>query len=192
MKRYHWICLAVALAVVLLAAPAWAAEELPEWRKIWDVVWRVLNFLILAGLIVKYGRQPMKDFLAGQRDTLAEEIKEMEEAKAEAEADLKDIEDRIAGLADELGKFEESVASQAAKVREEIMATAEFEANAILERTKRQSEMALEQARKDMASELVELAGMDAVELVQAAINSEDLSRLVDEFNSQVTAESAA
>ena len=142
MKRYHWICLAVALAVVLLAAPAWAAEELPEWRKIWDVVWRVLNFLILAGLIVKYGRQPMKDFLAGQRDTLAEEIKEMEEAKAEAEADLKDIEDRIAGLADELGKFEESVASQAAKVREEIMATAEFEANAILERTKRQSEMA--------------------------------------------------
>ncbi len=192
MKRYHWICLAVVLAVVLLAVPAWAAEELPEWRKTWDMVWRVLNFLILAGLIVKFGRQPMKAFLAGQRDSLAEKIQEMEEAKAEAEADLKEIESRIAGLTDELSKFEETVASQAAKDREDIMASAEFEAKVILERTTRQSEMALEQARKDMTAELVEMAGTDAVEMVQAAINSDDLSRLVSEFSSQVMAKSAA
>lgn len=192
MKRYHWICLAVVVAVVLLAVPAWAAEELPEWRKTWDLAWRVLNFLILAFLIVKFGRQPMKDFLAGQRDSLAEEIKEMEEAKEEAEVELKKIEDRVAGLANELSNFEESVTAQAGKDREAILASAEFEANAILERTKRQSEMALEQARKDMTVELVELAGVDAVEKLQAAINTEDRTRLVEEFNSQVVAKSAA
>lgn len=191
MKRYHWICLAVLLATVLLATPAWATEQLPEWRHIWDKVWRVLNFLILFGLIFKYGKEPMKQFLAGQRDSLAEEIKEMEEAKAEAEADLKEIEDRIAGLADELDKFEETVAAQAEKDREAIMESAKFEANAILQRTKRQSEMTLEQARKDMTAELVELAGIEAAETLQAVINEEDRSRLVEEFNSQV-AKSAA
>lgn len=195
MKRYQFMCLALAVLVLGCGDAAWANQHhhvTPEWRIIWDQFWRIANFLVLAFLIFKVGKKPLLDFLSGQKAKVAEDITEMERQKAEAKADLEQIESKIAGIARELADYEDLVTAQAAKLRDDIMASAKFEADNIVKRTKRQMTMAIEKARLQMTSELVELAGVDAYEIISKAITAQDHSRMVTKFVTEVGERSAA
>lgn len=190
MKRAHlWALAALAAAVVVLwACPALAAKKqqaLPEWRQWWNLAWKWINAGILIFIIVKFGRQPMKDFLANQKATLAAEIQEMEAAKAEAQAELTQMQTKIDGLADELKSFQEHLTASAARERDQMLEEAKFEAENIIERTQRQAEMALTRARQEMTVELVEMAGQMAEEKLAQAVNADDQRRLVSEFIDQ-------
>ncbi len=66
MKRGHRTILTTAAWVVLMgliSTEAMAAEASGDWRSTYDTVMMWINFGILAFVIVKFGREPMKDVL---------------------------------------------------------------------------------------------------------------------------------
>ena len=197
MKKALYIIPVVALVLLVLAVPALAegaegAEGASNWRNTWNQVWKIINFLILAFLFVKMGKEPIKAFISGQQNTVAEELKAMEDAKAEAQAELKETEARIANLNQELDDFRQLISDQAAKEREQMMEDARYEADAILDRTKRQSEMALLSARRRMAAELVALAGAEAEKILLANITPSDQERMLVDFTDKVLEQAKA
>ncbi len=181
---------ALGLAALMWAEPALAAagkQPMPAWRQIWDQVWKIVNFAILALFIYKLGKQPLKDFLTGQRSRLAAELEEMEKAKARASAELKAMEKKIGGLSAELAAYEDALSAVAARERETMLAQAERDAELILERAQTQAQGALQQARRNLAGEIVDLAGQIAEEQIRAALGGRDRARLVAEFTREVT-----
>ena len=60
-----------------------AAENSGGWRPIFDLAMRWINFLILAFLIIKFSRVPIKKFLAGKKQDIADEIGGLEAEKEE-------------------------------------------------------------------------------------------------------------
>lgn len=180
------LLVAAAGALLILAAdPALAAkakEAMPEWRVIWNQVWKILNFLILAFLIFKLGRQPIKNFITGQKTSIASTIQAMEESKAAAEAERKAIETRTAGLEKELEDIETYLAERAARQRETMVEEAQREARLIIERAEMLGERALREARSQLVNEMVDLASQMAEETLRQVVNETDRAKLLDDF----------
>ncbi len=190
MKTVHLIALALLAALVLAAAPALAAEAAapPAWKVYWDWGWKIINFLILAFLIFKMAKKPLKEFFTNQRAQVAAELEEMNKAKAEAEAELKLIQEKTAGLARELEEFEQALTQAAERNRQRMLEDARHESELILKRAQLQAEIALEQARRELAAEIVDLASNLAIEKLKEAVGAADQTRLLDEFTANAQA----
>ena len=184
--RYGILALLSLMLLAIAADPAWAAKTakaLPEWRVIWNQAWKIINFLLLAFVVVKLARNPIKNFVSGQKASVAETIRAMEKAKAEAEAERQAIEARTAGLEKELEVIEAYLAEQAAREREAIVEDAQREARLILERAELMGERSLREARSQLANEMIDLAGQMAEETLLKAINEADRARFLDDFS---------
>jgi len=184
----------VLLAGLVFAASALAAQgaEVPEWRQWWDVAWKILNFLILAFFLVKMAKQPLKDFLSGQRKAVEEEIAELEEAKSKAQADLEKWLTKAGQLEKELADYEKALAEVARKQQEAMLAEAQAEGERIMDRAQIWAKQALRKARQRLATEIVELAGELAVEKLQSIMTAEDRARLIEKFTEDIKSTQAA
>lgn len=182
-----------ALAVLCLAEPALAAHAVvkSEFRQWWDLAWKILNFLVLAGVIVKLATKPLKDFLAGQKAQKTEELAAMEQAKAEAAEQYRLMEQKIAGLKTELADYEGHMQQVMERERNELIEKAEMEADAIMHRATLQAERELERARAELTKEMLNLAADMAAEKISKAINEDDLHKMVQEFAEGVEARTA-
>ncbi len=182
---YLGYIIAAVIALLAAAEPALAAvEEIPEWRKWWDLGWKIVNFLALAFVIVKLAKQPLKDFIKKQRETASENLAAMEERKKEALAEQERIAQMTAGLAKELEDFEKALAEVAAKDREAMLEDAQAESKLILERAEIWAEQALLHARQRLAAEMLDQAAEIASETIQKNINDQDRDKFFDQFNS--------
>lgn len=188
MKALHLIAALALVTVVLLigwAEPALAAKQPPPaWRFWWDWAWKIVNFLVLAFLIYKLAKKPLKEFLAGARANVAAELEEVNKAKAEAEAHLKLIQEKTAGMAQELESYEEALGQLAERDRQRMIDEAREASEMIMDRAKLQAEMALQHARLELTSEIVELAAELAEAKLKEAVSPQDQDRFLDKFTS--------
>ena len=86
-KKLTGICcfiFAVVIGIHLLGSEASAADNSGNWRPVFDLVMRWLNFGIIVFILIKYARTPIKDFLLSRREEVAREIENIEEKKEEA------------------------------------------------------------------------------------------------------------
>jgi F-type H+-transporting ATPase subunit b len=177
----------LALGMALMADPAWAkGEEVSAFRQIWDQVWLIINFLVLAFLIYKFAKQPMIDFLNGQRNLIAIDLDEVTKLRKAAQAELKALRRKTDCLGQEILQFEDRAAQAAAKERDHILAQAKRESDLIIERAGLWSEQALRKAKSDLAAEIVELASQIAVEKLKENISADDKTRFLDQFSQNV------
>jgi F-type H+-transporting ATPase subunit b len=183
---YLGYIIAIVTVLLVTADPVLAAagEEIPEWRKWWDLAWKIVNFLLLAFVIVKLAKQPLKDFIKKQRETASENIAEMEKRKKEAKAEEERIAQMTAGLAKELEGFEKALSEAAVKDREEMLESAHTESKLILERAEIWAEQALLKARQRLAGEMLDQAAEIASETIQRNITDQDKDNFFDQFNS--------
>ena len=183
-----WIICASALTLLLAADPALAAkaQEVSGWRHTWDLVWKIINFLVLAVLIYKLGKEPIKAFLSGQRNLVSMDLDELNKLKKQALLEQKHLQRKTECLAQELIQFEDRMAQAAAKERESILAQAERESDMIIERAELWAEQSLKQAKVDLAGEILEEAAGLAEEKLKSAINQDDNRRMFQQFNEQL------
>ena len=57
------LMVALLISIHLLGTEALAADNSGNWRPVFDLVMRWLNFGIIVFIIIKYARTPVKDFL---------------------------------------------------------------------------------------------------------------------------------
>lgn len=150
----------------------------------WHLAWKIINFLILAFVIVKLAKEPLKSFIKKQGETAAENIAEMEKRKKEAKAEEERIAQMTAGLAKELEGFENALSEAAVKDREEMLESAHTESKLILERAEIWAEQAILNARQRLAAEMLDQAAEIASDTIQKNITDQDRENFFDQFNS--------
>ena len=81
LKKTAWTGSYLLACLILLHLSAFevqAADSSGDWRPMFDLVMRWVNFLILAFLLIKFSRAPIKKFLADKKQTIADEIGNLE------------------------------------------------------------------------------------------------------------------
>ena len=131
---YSCYLISVLTALMVCCPDALAAETTKDWRPLFDLIMRWLNFAIIAFVLVKFGRKPIKDFLANRSEEIAYQIKKYEQQK---EAAAEKVKEATKTLSDSTDRFEQ--------VKQRIIKDGETRKQQIIEKAQQESRMLLEE-----------------------------------------------
>jgi F-type H+-transporting ATPase subunit b len=181
--------IAVILFVVVLAAgTVYAAEHggAESSARLWDLLWRTLNFAALVVILVKFGAKPMANMLKGRQMAIKEQFETLEAKKAEAEKSYQAVEAKLAQIDQEVKQIMEDAIAHGVAEKDRIIA----EANRAADDIKRQAEMAVQheiaaiqlQLREEVANQAV----MMAEELIKKNLRQDDQVKLIEDYLEKV------
>lgn len=182
-----------ALTLCLLLAPiaAQAASEGGEHGGS-SFFWHALNLLLILGVIVYFGRNPIRAFMADRRQTIEQGIEGAQRELAAAEQRLAECNQRLATLDREVEEIRSAVRAQAESERDRLLA----DAQAAADRIRRDARLAVEQegrrAREELRAEAADMAVRIAADLLKRQVGDTDRARLVDEFVESIESPPAA
>ena len=159
------------ITVLAVSCPdALAAETTQNWRPVFDLVMRWLNFVIIAFVLFKFGRKPIKDFLANRREEIDNQIKKFEQQKQAAEEKVQEATEM---LNDSVARFE--------RIKQRIVEDGEKRKQQIIEGARQESQMLLNVTRRRIRNQIVEARNVIRSEIIDSAIALAE-KRLPDEI----------
>ncbi len=179
-----------ALILGAAAATSWAAAPHGEVHNSWLTIdtWKALNFGVLAIALFLLGKKPVKSFFSSRKKEIADELKDLEQKKAEAEKQLAEYQARFNNLDQESRQIIEEYIKQGKEAKKRIIAQAEAQAEKLEDMAKRTIEQEFKTARMKLQKEISALAVERAEQVIQNAISSEDQEKLVDDYLKRVVA----
>ncbi len=174
--------LALVLAAILVPAMVFASGDGGGGKAIYDLAMRIINFAILVGVLLYFVRKPAVEGIRNSIESVRTMIQEAETARKEAEARMKEAEDRLAGVDKEI----EEIITHAREEAEVEKKRSLTDAEASVEKLKREAKMAIEQELKKSQDILTREAAVAAVALAEKIIsekvNPEDHQKFVTEY----------
>jgi F-type H+-transporting ATPase subunit b len=161
---------------------AFAAEKASTWRPTYDLIFRWINFGIIVFLVVKYGKTPIMNFLRGQKEKLAREIKRLEDKKQGISANIEETLKTIDESEVRFAELKERIVRQGEKKKEVIIQTAQNQSKTMLEDAKRRIDAHFIQAKNKFRAEMIDRAIDLAMERLTKEITTEDNEKLTIEY----------
>jgi F-type H+-transporting ATPase subunit b len=156
--------------------------------KLWDLLWRTLNFAALVFLLVKFGGRPVAAFLGGRRREIQDELKTLEEQRNDAERSYREFEIRLAGMEEEMAGVVEKALTMAEEEKARILAEAEAAADDIKRQAEAAVQGALANARSKLQEEVAEQAVAMAEELIVKNLTAKDQVAITEQYLEKVGA----
>ena len=184
-KKLGEICcfiLAVVIGILLLGTEASAADNSGDWRPVFDLVMRWLNFGIIVFILVKYARTPIKDFLLSRREEVAREIEMVEEKKEEADKKIQDAARMLDESEVRFARVKERIIKEGETKKQKLIEDAQQESKILLESTMKKIDNQLLDAQRAFKSELVDTAISLAMKRLPDEITSEDNQNFTNQF----------
>jgi F-type H+-transporting ATPase subunit b len=180
-------------AGLLLAGAALASEAAHggghggiDPAKLPDLLYRTINFLVFAGILIKLVAKPAKAFFSQRSQDVAQTLEELEAKRAAAEAAVKAAEARLAEVAREYEAIIQQYLAEGEMEKAKIL----DKANAVAERIKDMARVSIEQETKKAAQtlkeEVVDQATQLAMDLIRKKATPTDQQGLVEEYLKKV------
>ena len=191
MKRLHLIAVvALVLGVAAVGYAAGGAESGAEaahhglnWK---DFLFRVINFVLVFGVIAKLAGKKIAGFFRGRSQGIENQLSDLDVRKADAAKRLADIEASISNLAEEKAKIEEEYRRQGEALRDSIVAAAEAKAVQIREQAVAAAEAEGRVAAQKLRDELADAVVGAATAMLEKKLTAKDQEKLVDEYLTKV------
>jgi F-type H+-transporting ATPase subunit b len=212
MKRKSLLFAALLVAAVAIAAPARALAQEPAQPKAaaheteagkqvsgekgeedaHDAGWmptiaKAVNFAILAGVLVYFLRAPLTAYLNGRIGKVREDLVTASQTRETAQRQLAEIDAKLKALPAELEALKQRGAEDLVAERARIEQAAEAERQRLLDHTRREIDMRLRVAKRDLLELTANLAVGIASDRIKRSITPEDQARMVDRYAAQLT-----
>lgn len=167
--------------------PAKGAEEhAAEGNPIVTMVARLLNFAILVGLLVYFLRSPFAAYLVSRSTQIRQDLVTAAEMRAAATAQLAEIDAKMRALPGELEALSRQGVEDVKAEQVRIAQAAADERTRLLDQTRREIEMRLRIARRELTEHAAQLAVGVAEQRIRRTITPDDQMRLVDRYAAQL------
>jgi F-type H+-transporting ATPase subunit b len=142
-----------------------------------------------VAVLVVVLRKPLKSGLGSRVEQIKGELEELEAKREEARRAYALMEQRLADAAGEHEKILAEFRAMGEKEKAAIISGAETTAQRIKEQASFTIEQETAQAKAELRREVAEMSAALAEDLLKEKINSEDQTRLVDEYLAKVSQE---
>ena len=150
---------------------------------------RVLNFAILAGVLIYFTRKPIVNAIRSSIESVRNLLREAEDSRRASEARMKEAEEKLAGVDREVHELLETARKEGEAERERILG----EASQALEKLKAEAataiELELKKAQDILKKEAAEAAVALAEEIISNNVTPEDQTRFVTEYLEKLEAD---
>lgn len=172
---------------LLLLAPALAAAQAEHGESsnnlfagdIGNAFWTVLIFLILLFVLGKFAWGPILNGLQTRENFIREALEKAKRDREESEARLREYEARLAAARAEASAIVDEGRRDADAVKRKIEEAARHEADKMIERAKREIQIATDTATKELYGLAARLATDMAARVIGREVNPQDHERLI-------------
>lgn len=155
----------------------------PDWG---NFAFRVVNFIIFIGIIWKAAGKKIVGFFCGRRQSIEQELGDLETRKTEARKQLAEVERRIADLENERQAILADYRAQGEYIKAGIIAKAEKSAVLITDQAKRTADNEIKAAIDDMRATLADEIIAAASKQLQEKLTGEEHEKLIDKYLTKV------
>jgi len=162
------------------------AHEAPHEAGWMPTIAKIVNFAILIGVLVYFLRAPLAGYMTGRIAKVREDLVTAAQTRETASRQLAEIETRLKALPGELEALKRRGADDIVAERARIETAAETERQRLLEHTRREIDMRMRVARRELLELTANLAVGVASERIKTSITAEDQSRMIDRYATQL------
>jgi len=147
---------------------------------------RLVNFAIIAAVVVYFMRKPAADFFKNRTSEIAKALEESKLARERAIAALAEMDRKIKDLEAEMGRLVADARNRGEKDKEALIVEGGKVAQDVQAQVKQGIDIELQKARTTLAVEAALLSLELAEGKIKEKISSQDQERIVKEYISKV------
>jgi F0F1-type ATP synthase membrane subunit b/b' len=148
--------------------------------------WPIANFIILVGTLYYFLNKPLKDYLASRGTAIRKDLVEAASLKDSANAQLAAIDQKLQALPGELDQLRRRGAEEITAEEQRIAAAAAADRERLLQQTRREIDLQVRIAKKEILEHAADLSVQLATERIKKEVTPADQERLVDRYLTQV------
>jgi F-type H+-transporting ATPase subunit b len=196
--------------LLLLAAPAWpqehaqpakeqpapgvtaqpdehATEEHAEEHSMWGaLLWPTVNFAILVGGLWYFFATPVANYLRDRHSAIRKDLVDAANVKAAAAAQLEEIDRKLHALPGEIETLRRRGGEEIAAEEARIAKLAAAERERLLEQTRREIDLQVRLAKRELVEHAADLAVQLAGERIERQMTPADQQRLAEKYVNEV------
>jgi F-type H+-transporting ATPase subunit b len=150
------------------------------------LLWPIANFIILAGALYYFLRAPLAEYLTGRSTQIRKDLVEAAQLSQSATAQLADVDRKLKALPGELDALRTRGAEEIAAEEARIAGAAAADRARLLTQTKREIDVRLQAAQRELSDHAATLALGLAEQRLAKDVTPADHTRLVDRYVQQV------
>ncbi|HUJ19614.1 MAG TPA: ATP synthase F0 subunit B [Nitrospirota bacterium] len=178
------------LTITLTAAFAFAEEAAEGGHEqitfLGDWLPRLVNFGIIAGVVVYFMRKPVRDFFKNRSLEIAKAIQESKEARERSTAALAEMERKVKDLEAETSRLLEDARSRAEKDKQALIDEGRKMVSDIDAQVKQGVDLEVQKAKTALQAEASMLAVDLSEKSIKEKIGPQDHERIVKEYITKV------
>lgn len=168
---------------VVIAAAAETEERSPIMPHTPELVWGLLMFLVIFGIVWKIAWPRLEGIVEARQDAIEGGMQRAEKAEAEAADAKRQYEEQLGGARAEAAQIREHAKEQGAQIIAEMRDQAQAEASRITETAHKQIEAERQQAFVQLRGEVGQISTDLASKIVGESLEDETRQRgIVDRF----------
>lgn len=182
MRTLQISLLSAGITLLCFVTPGLAGEASSDWRPTYDTIMRWVNFGILFFVIIKYGRKPLLNFLNVQKESIQEELDEIQQEKDEMAAKGLAAVKALEESKERFEQIEARIIGQGQRSKDELITEAEQQSQLMIESARHKIDYQIHRAKEKMRSELLNMAVDQALTQLPDEITPEDNQRLLNKY----------
>jgi len=189
MGKVRYVSSLLAVVSILFAfGSAWASSEgggggIDKGK---DLIWRTMNFGVLAAVLIFLLRKPLAKGLASRRQGIKDRLDDLEKQKQEAAKQLAEYKEKLTRLDEEAEKIIAQYIQDGEAAKAKIIEEATAASEKLQEQAKKNIEHEFDKAKQELKAEMAEQAVAMAEELIKKHIKDEDQEQIIDEYLTKV------
>ena len=151
-----------------------------------DIVWAIINFLILVAILNKFLHKPVTKMLNERRNEVINNLDKAEKAKIDSEKMKDEYASQLQNAKSEAQEIIAKASKMGEETKNEIVTQARVEAEKVS--AKAQDEIRLEKTKAlaELRDEVATLAVLAAEKIISKSIDSKDHEKMVQDFVKEV------
>ena len=150
------------------------------------MAWPIANFIIFIGILYYFFNKPFAEYLTGRSSTIRKDLVEAAELRNNANAQLAAIDQKLQALPGEVTALRARGADEIKAEEQRIAAAAAADRERMLEQTRREIDLQVRLAKKEILEHAADLSVQLATDRIKKEVTPADQDRLVDRYLSQV------
>ena len=172
--------------VFLLVSPAMASEAGRHGIQWKNYIYKIINFAILIFLLIKFLRNPLREFLEKRHNEVKEELQRARDLSAAAEKTYQEAQERLANMDKEVQAIREQMLQEVEREKTRLLQEAERKAEIMRTQAEQELKEEMEQMKKKLREEISLKALTLAEKMIQKNITEDDQKKLVDLYVQQI------
>jgi F-type H+-transporting ATPase subunit b len=150
------------------------------------MIWRVVNFIILMALLWKLLADKIRTYFVDRREEIAQMIDEADKAKADAEAQYADIQQKLKNVEKDIQDIKGAIMGELGSEKARIIEEGKVAAERIIQQAKWTAEQEVVKAKNELKDHVVEMAGDMASGMITKSMTPDDQKRILEEYLEKV------